>query len=77
MTMSDDKFDTLLTLAGAQVFDVREYFRRHHDKIKKKAGYEQLSDFEFTITALLELTEVDVPNIDKYDLKFVVRKKEP
>ena len=70
-----DKYDHLLRLGGAEVVDVREYFKRHNDEIKKRAGYEKLSEFEYTITAILGLVEVDKSNIDNYDLKFVIRKK--
>jgi hypothetical protein len=69
------KYDNLLRLGGAEVVDVREYFKRHNDEIKKRARYEQLSEFEYTITAILKLVEVDKSNVDNYDLKFVIRKK--
>ena len=74
--MNDDKFDTILRLSGANVVDVRDWFRRHNTEVKKRYGSDkELSEFEYTVVSILESINVDKNNLDKYDLKFVVRKK--
>lgn len=75
-----DKYDTLLTMGGAHVISIQDYFCKNKKEIKdtKNKDFSKDNDvtvFEVTILNILHDLGITTKNAIDYDMKLVLRKK--